>query len=358
MDHALLPPSSAARVIQCPASLYMCSQYPEAEDNPKALEGTQAHEVNFAMLTGKPIPSFATEEMMDGADIWYEALRPIIESSGEPIHFEERVDCFQIHPDNWGTPDAWHYDELTATLRVWDYKFGHRHVEIYENWQLLNYAAGIWTSGGYNVTNFELTVVQPRSYHSDGPVRSWTLNRVDMEGYITKLQKAWAAALLPEPGTKTGKNCRDCSARHACPTLQEAALISVEMSGHNVPFDLTDNAIGRELHLLKSAKEILDYRIDGLENEVLGRIKQGKPIRGWMTKQGEGREKWNKPIDEVLALGEMMGIDIKKPTAITPKQAIKAGLPAELVRTYTEVPTGEIKLVPDDGNAARAAFNK
>lgn len=354
MEHALLPPSSAGRVIQCPASLFMCSQYPEAEDNPKALEGTQAHEVNLALFTGKPVPSFATEEMLDGADLWCEALNPYRDG----MKCEERVNCFEIHPDNWGTPDAWHYDESTATLRVWDYKFGHRHVEIYENWQLLNYAAGIWTSGGYNISNFELTIVQPRSYHSDGPVRSWTVNRADMEVYVVKLQKAWAAALLPEPATRTGKNCRDCSARHACPTLQEAALIAVDMSGHNIPFDLTDNAIGRELHLLKSAQEVLEYRIDGLENEVLARIKQGKPIRGWMTKQGEGREKWAKPIDEVIALGEMMGVDIKKPTALTPKQAIKAGLPAELVRTYTEVPTGEIKLIADDNNVARSAFRQ
>jgi len=358
MEHALLPPSSAARVIQCPASLFMCSQFPETDDNPKALEGTQAHEVILADMQGQDVPSFATEEMLEGAEMWRDTLRPMMESSGALIHLEERVDCFEIHPDNWGTPDAWAYDEMTATLHVWDYKFGHRHVEAFENWQLINYAAGIWTSGGYNVSNFELTIVQPRSYHADGPVRSWSVDRVQMEGYISRLKSAWEASLLPEPPTHTGKNCRDCSARHACPTLQEGALIAVEMSGQNVPFDLNENAIGRELHLLKSAQELLEYRIEGLESEVLGRIKQGKSIRGWMTKQGEGREKWNKPIDEVLALGEMMGIDIKKPTAITPKQAIKAGLPAELVRTYTEVPIGEIKLIPDDGTAARAAFHK
>ena len=180
MEHALLPPSSAARVIQCPASLFMCSQFPETDDNPKALEGTQAHEVNVAMWTGQPIPSFATEEMLEGAEMWCETL-----GARTDVYYEQVVDCSQIHPDNWGTPDAWAYDEMTATLHVWDYKFGHRHVKAFENWQLINYAAGIWTSGGYNVSNFELTIVQPRSYHADGPVRSWSVDRVQMEGYIS-----------------------------------------------------------------------------------------------------------------------------------------------------------------------------
>ena len=38
--------------------------------------------------------------------------------------------------------------------------------------------------------------------------------------------------------------------------------------------------------------------------------------------------------------------------AITPKQAIKAGLSAEIVSQYSETPKGEIKLVEDDLNRA------
>jgi hypothetical protein len=107
---------------------------------------------------------------------------------------------------------------------------------------------------------------------------------------------------------------------------------------------------------MKQAAALLDYRIDGLESEVLGRIKQGTNVPGWMTQQSEGREKWNKPIEEVLALGDLMGVNISKPTALTPKQSIKAGLPAELIASYIERPKGEIKLVADDGTKARKIF--
>ena len=38
------------------------------------------------------------------------------------------------------------------------------------------------------------------------------------------------------------------------------------------------------------------------------------------------------------------------------KPAIKAGLAPELVNSYTETPVGELKLVRDNGKAARVAF--
>ena len=89
---------------------------------------------------------------------------------------------------------------------------------------------------------------------------------------------------------------------------------------------------------------------------LLARIKQGAAIPGWMAQQGQGREKWAMPLPEVIALGQMMGVDISKPGAVTPKQAIKAGLPAELVKQYSETPFGEIKLVPDTVSASRRIF--
>jgi hypothetical protein len=52
----------------------------------------------------------------------------------------------------------------------------------------------------------------------------------------------------------------------------------------------------------------------------------------------------------------MMGIDISKPGAVTPKQAVKAGIPEAVVKTYSIEPQGEIKLVRDTGEQARKAF--
>ena len=339
--------------MQCPGSRALCELYPEDEASAKSIEGTFAHKVIQAMFqTGEILPS-ATDEMLDGAELWMDTVGW---ARNETPHVEEQVPG--VHPDNWGTPDLWVYQQPIQILKIWDYKFGHRHVEIFENWQMLNYAAGLLATPELKACeNVELTVVQPRSYHKDGPVRTWRLSAGLLRSkYALMLAANCAESMLPEAPTQTGPNCIDCDARHACPTLQKSAYKIVDMQGDNVPFDLPADAIGKELGIMLAAQTLLKARVDGLENEVLARIKKGQAIPGWMTVQGSGREKWKSDVAEVIALGEMMGIDVSKPGAITPKQAIKKGLPAELVAQYSETPIGEVKLVEDDGSKARKTF--
>ena len=350
IDHAPLAPSSAARRMQCPGSRAMCLNYPEPQ-NVSAAEGELAHAVCAATILGQPIPPNATEEMLDGADLWMDTV-----GIYEVPHVEERLPCQMLHPDCWGTPDFWASSD--GAFQVADYKFGHRYVEVFENWQLLSYAAGVIFK--LRLTHFDtkirLTLVQPRCYHADGPVRHWDLTLGEIQPYLERLRANCEISMTPDAYLMVGAECRDCSARHACSALQAAAYETVELSKRNVPFDMAPSAIGGELALMRKAADLLNHRISGLENEVLGRIKQGQSVPGWMTQQGQGREKWSHPVEEVIALGQMMGIDVSKPGAVTPKQAIKAGLPAELVRSYSETPTGSISLVPDTGDQARKAF--
>lgn len=368
MIHSTLAPSSASRRMQCPGSRAMTELFPQAQDNPRALEGVIAHKVNEAVLNNLPLPDGHTEEMLDGADLWKATIEKIISRSKSiDMSFEKRMDIFSIHQSCFGTPDFDAYDSDNHCLDVVDYKFGHRHVSEYENWQLIEYAVGAidkygpaFVKSGKRTNDLivNLTIVQPRSYHKDGPVRTWTIDGTVMNEYFKRLRESELRSLEADAPVITGPECRDCSARHACSNLQQAAAIEVEMSVVNAPFDMSANAQGKELSTLRRAIAILEARASGLEDEVLTKVKQGHPVVGWRTEQSQGRKKWNKPIEEVLALGGMMGVNLEKPTAITPTQAIKAGLSAEIVSQYSETPVGEIKLVPDDLGRARNVFNK
>lgn len=344
-DHSILAPSSAARWLQCPGSVRMCQQFPEPEDSPKAIEGTLAHAVNVAFMEGTPMPAGTTDEMIEGAQLWADTV------GSDDTHLEERIDCSSIHPECWGTPDAWSYGN--NILSVSDYKFGHSHVDAYRNPQMTVYAAGLLDKLGIDGLQEQhvavsIVIVQPRSYHRDGPVRKWVTTAADLRADFNLLRAAATKALGPDPQLNVGPECRYCSARHACPALQAAAYAAAEFGGDAMPFDLPDESIGRELRFLRDMADTLNSRISGLEDEVLARItKLGRSVPGWMTEQGMGREKWAKSVDEVLALGALMGIDLSKPGALTPKQAIKAGVPAAVVSQYSETPRGEIKLVPD-----------
>jgi hypothetical protein len=74
--------------------------------------------------------------------------------------------------------------------------------------------------------------------------------------------------------------------------------------------------------------------------------------------QSVGRQRWTRPDAEIIALGQMMGVELSKPKLITPKQAEDKGLDSTLVKAYSEYPLGEVKLKPDDGTTARKVFAK
>ena len=70
-------------------------------------------------------------------------------NAGSVSHYkiEERVAIPAVHANNWGTPDTWIFGHNAtsgrARLVVIDYKFGHEFVEVFENWQLVDYLFGI-----------------------------------------------------------------------------------------------------------------------------------------------------------------------------------------------------------------------
>src|SRR5690606_25074571 len=89
-------------------------------------------------------------DMIAGAKLFRDAclapLGPWNVSSG---HYEQRVDIPRVHAECWGTPDFWTAvfpeDERGSKryVRVVDYKYGHRFVEVFENLQLAAYASGV-----------------------------------------------------------------------------------------------------------------------------------------------------------------------------------------------------------------------
>lgn len=369
--HSVLAPSSAGRIVQCPGSVTMGQAYPEAGDSPDAMDGVAAHWACSEMLEGRlvevgqqaPNGVFLTEEMVEAADLYFDDVATTLAAHGlktTDAAIEAAVSIPAVHELCWGTPDARAWVP-GRTLYLWDFKFGHRIVDVFENWQLIAYVSGCLS--GVNLNDQEVTVVarivQPRAYHRDGPIREWRFNGADIRAHVNILRNAAHQALAPNPQTRVGPYCRDCTARHACVTLQRAALSACDVAGDAQPFDLPTAAMGTELRYLKRAAAILDARISGLEEQALARAKRGELVPGWRVAQGLGRERWKQPATEVIAVAGMLGVNVAKPpAALTPKQAVKAGLDASVVAAMSETPRGEVTLVEDDGSRARSIFGR
>ena len=360
--HSILAPSASSRWVKCPASVKLEALYPQ-DDSDASAEGTLAHEVAASFLRYKPTHD-ADEDMVAGAAMYLDEVNEIRENTLNLKEFiEEVVDCSVIHEDCYGTPDYF----AISDNDVWiiDYKYGHRYVDVFENWQLLAYATGILhkmrKEGLYDATkpvNFIARIVQPRSYDWEGPVREWRFTAQELRNYSVKLQEAAQLAMSPEPTANVTAECRDCNARHSCATLQRAAYHVIEWSTQGAPHcDMPPQASAMELGMIETALEVLKARQSGKEAEVMRHLKNGEVLVGWSLKQGAGRQKWSQGFDDIVALGEMAGVTLTKPALITPKQAIKAGLPESVVAGYSETPMGEIKLVRDNGVLQRKVFN-
>lgn len=367
-QHAILAPSSAHIRAKCPGSRALSELYPETEESEESKEGTAAHWAAAELLEGRQIdvgliaPNgvMITDEMVEGADMYVAEIRSSdAEFVGFSVHVEERVEIDTIHTLCWGTPDAWRFKP--TRLKVWDYKFGHRYVDVFENEQLIEYAAGILKKVGINgitdgFTDVDFTIVQPRCYVGGAPIRRWTVKAVDLRGYFNKMRMVEEAAMKPDAPTVVNEHCRDCAGRHACRASQRAAYDAMALADTNIPFNLSNEALGAELRFIDKAIANLQARQTGLAEQATALLRSGKQVPFYKLEQSYGRERWSVPDAQMLALGQMLNLPLSVPKLITPKQAIKAGLDPNLAAAYYETPRGELKLKPDDGSQARKIF--
>lgn len=354
--HARLAPSSAGRWVECPGSVVLQEQFPERRDDTTAAdEGTAAHALASHILNGNRGPFDAPPDMLDHVDLFVDTVR----ATRVLAKVEARVECQSIGADVWGTCDAYSLDYLKKEAHIFDFKYGYGLVEVYENWQLLAYASGIYDLIGDEAIDwtYNLTIVQPRAYHPQGPVRSWRLAGPEIRNYTRVLRTAAEAALGIVPDTVPGPHCKHCSARFVCPALRDTTLATLDMLGDATPFELPPDALGREVALMRRAQEQIEARLSGLEEEAMAQIRAGKAVPGWTIDHPPGRVHWTAPVAEVFALGELFNIPLAKPPEpITPTQAQKAGVPAEMVRTISERKPGTPKLVPITTTDASRVF--
>lgn len=380
--HSIIPPSSAGiwgKPDGCTGWVIMNQQYPDSVASEDAADGIAAHEIAATMLkdaarTGQILPDtftgnvatngvIYTREMYDGAVMYVEDVLSIMRSSAvfTPV-IEQHIQIPAIHEQSHGTPDNWLFDKRNMTLYIWDFKFGISTVEAFENWQMINYIAGIVDQLNVNgVTDQLITVnirvVQPRAYHADSSIRQWVVKLSVLRAHFNILRTNAAIALSDKAQFHTGSHCKDCNGRHACPAALQAGLQLYEVATQPIAQELPVDALGLQLSIVQRALKQLEYIESGLSEQIEHMIRSGKFVPGWAMQPKHGREKWNKPVAEVLTMGQMMGHDLRKPDdAITPNQARKLGIDDAVISAYTIKPSS-VKLVRDDGTKAKRIFS-
>lgn len=373
----VLRPSGSDRWGPCGAAYEAEEAFPELSTSDKAREGDAAHHYVANSLRGQvmPVGSSAPNgwpidaEMIEAAQVYLDYCRELMAQASPTalIRVETAVTMHRlIHPLNQGTPDFFLADAGRKLIVVPDFKYGHRPVPAYRRLQLVDYAAGVCEAlelTAEDVRDWEvrLVIVQPRNYRAtNGPVDEWVITGAHLFEWIEWLSARAHNATSPNPLAETGPHCHDCSARIHCSAFQALGGGAMELAREGFTADLPNDALAVQLRLVRRALKALEAMETGLEELAVSRVKQGARIPGWGMKTEKGSQQWNDPA-EALRLGQALGFDFRKPpmvsTVVTPSQALKLGVPAEVVDVYATRKTS-VKLTEQDETAALRAFSK
>lgn len=390
--HALIAPSSLALTVACNASAQLQATVPAPPETDEEAEGTAAHLVAMQAAAGNVMPMGA--QFTSGGRTWtvdvemFNGARAYARALGGPhgyLRLEDPVKIPAIHPEHcWGTPDAWRlfatFNEwaqergpevaapfinrgIKQVVRVGDYKYGHRYVEVFENFQLVAYAMGILDrlEISDNDTLFELILVQPRSYHREGSVRVWLVPAFHVRALVNIAMGAAHEALKPDPVARTGRHCIDCTARHRCVTLKHSAANVVDYAATAELEPLDVDAMGSELRILDDAHKRLEARRTGLAAMVEATLRAGQRVPHYELTPGQSRLTWLPGVtpEQIAELGDMLNVTLRKPLAVmTPRQAIDSGIAEGIISQYADRPPAPLIVKPVSTVAVDKAFSK
>lgn len=286
--------SSAERWMNCPGSGVILKQLelPESDEQDYRAEGLAMHEAAAHCLenwldtweiVGQVFHGVAIDKpMADAVQTYLDFCRPLMENA-RTVLIEKRIGGDPVkrpHPDFYGTVDfcAWG-EEITD---VADLKGGEGIiVEPEENSQMKYYAYGIIherMQAGVQVRSdrvVRLSIVQPRAFHHEGPIRSWETT----VGEIIH----WAEnVLIPamnradfDTTLDPGKWCRFCPAKLFCPMLEGLFGAAAKADASHIA-----NFGQKRLALDFAQLEAVNFYIKAMKDEVYRRNMLGNTVPG------------------------------------------------------------------------------
>ena len=196
-----------------------------------------------------------------------------------------------------------------------------------------------------------LHIVQPRGFHFDGPIRSWSISTRDLAVWLYD-------ELLPamnEAGesTKTvsGEHCRFCPVRYrACPQLL-ADMAEMEELMKTPAKKLTNAQLGKVLTFGENLKPF----IKAANATAFIRLQDGKKIAGVKLANGRTNRTWKDDAEKAIK-AELGTKAYSQPELLTPAKidALPGGV--ALTARYAYKPEGKLTVV--SASDARVAIEK
>lgn len=341
--------SDLNRVMACIGSLFMPkSPAPSLTDNTVRKEGDAIHWLIAQTVAGEGVdvgtmaPSGVkiTTDMLKHSAEFFETLS----ARGATGHHEQ--ECSYVDPLGKYRIDnrADHIVMIDTTLYVDDFKYGWTIVEPVHNWTLIAYALGYIQQTGVAPDTIVFTIHQPRPWHTDGPVRTWTMTISDLMIASNRIRERLTHA---NASTYTSIHCGKCPANALCPAARKAALNAIDVADAPYREDIPNDWLSAELDLLNRAAAMIKDRLAAASELAVHRITTGQVINGYSIERGLSNRRW---IDGITPenLNMMTGITVAKWKIDTPAEAARRGVDKDTIEALTERVSTAPKLVKMD----------
>lgn len=304
-------------------------------------EGILAHATVFALAKKEEAPIGATLEMIEHATAYLSSLEPLLADENILKEFEPQVTLYIEHNRVIeGIADFIAYDEKNRIVIVHEYKYGHVPVDIEADLQTVIYASAAYPMAEKAVVSIE----QPRSFGEKKSIKVYEgeeYRRIQIAARGIMFNASQDGAPL-----RAGTHCVNCPARFSCPALREKVLeVTHLVESYTVNLEQDVEKTAQELSFLSRVKELLDIRINAIKDDFTHRITRGERVPGYLVKNASTRLEWSVSMPALRELEEKYCLSLlKKPEPITPLQALKKGIPEEVIVKSTLRKTGAMKL--------------
>lgn len=340
------------RLIQCIGSRAMPRSLPKDHDKQATDEGNAAHWLAEQIIDGSvdPRAGLTAPNGHIVTDDMIEHVRTYISN----LDFGE-VERDTTHAGtNWqinGRAD--HIQFRDNELTVDDFKYGWGIVSPVENWTLISHAIGWIKSTRIIPAKITMRIHQPRPYHQDGPVRSWTIDYNKLLDFSRRIDNRLENP--PELELVTGPLCRKCHALPTCNAAREASVNAIDVATTGFTDEIANDVLSHQYEMMERAKAMIEARFDAVKELMTHRVKTGEVIEGYALESRYAQRRWKTGSNPDF-LKVVTGKDLSKDGLVTPAEAERRGVDPATVKAFTERPMIGSKLTKIDVNAKAAKY--
>lgn len=324
----------------------MAGEVPPSSDTTMRDEGTAAHYMAATVFNGhQTLDELIDRKAPNGFIMTTDMAQHVNDylqiTIGDATFKQMEIETSHDNSPTWVVNGRSDFVKHSETLRIVDFKYGWRIVEPENNWTLVSHAIGYARQSQWTLPPvIELQIFQPRPFHPDGALRTWSIDANTLSNLAKQLD---ATLSNPTDELRTSKHCAGCVALATCAAARNAEMNAIDATETVFSDTVSNEMLSFNLDNLNRASDMIKERLKAFEELAKHRIKAGQVVDNYSVGIGYGHSKFKEGMTGPM-LKILTGKDLTEEITVTPAEAKRRGVSEDILKTITERPVTGVKL--------------